>query len=255
MNYFGSQAAAVRYDKGRPHFHANTIGHIKAYLHLDHTLDSALDIACGTGLSTKALLAIASNVFGTDLSEEMLKVAPAGDGITYYVAPAERQPFPDNKFDLVTVSSGVHWFNIDEFLAEANRLLKKDAFLIIYENAFPGKMEDQTDFARWNKEVYLRRFPSPPRNSTYQWTPANLEPKKMILSRTESFQNAVKFNRDELTAYLITQSNVIAAVESAKFTYAAIERWLKTELAVFFENDHARHVFYFNNWIKYLQKI
>jgi|SRR6185503_349639 len=255
MNYFGSQAAAVRYDRGRPHFHANTIGHIKAYLHLDHKLEFALDIACGTGLSTKALLALAEKVFGTDLSEEMLKAARAEDGITYCVAAAERQPFPNNQFDLVTVSSGVHWFNIDEFLAEASRLLKKDAFLVIYENAFPGEMENQADFARWHKEVYLQRFPSPPRNNTYEWIPENLEPKKLILTWTESFQNTIKFSRDELTAYLITQSNVIAAVESAKFTYSEIEGWLKTELTVFFENNHLRPVFYFNNWIKYFQKI
>jgi predicted TPR repeat methyltransferase len=68
MNYFNAKTAAERYSKGRPDFHSNTIKHIKDYLHLDKKLNNALDIACGTGLSTKALLEIATNVYGTDTS-------------------------------------------------------------------------------------------------------------------------------------------------------------------------------------------
>lgn len=60
MNYFNSKTAAERYTKGRPHFHSNTIMHIKDFLHLDKKLNNALDVACGTGLSTKALLEIAT---------------------------------------------------------------------------------------------------------------------------------------------------------------------------------------------------
>lgn len=124
MNYFNPKTAAERYVKGRPDFHSNTIKHIKEYLHLNNKLDNGLDIACGTGLSTKALLEIATNVYGTDTSQEMLNLALQPDKINYSLASAEQQPFADKTFDLITVSSGVHWFHIDKFLAEANRLLK-----------------------------------------------------------------------------------------------------------------------------------
>ncbi|MBL0256881.1 MAG: hypothetical protein IPQ03_04835 [Bacteroidetes bacterium] len=60
MNYFNRKTAAERYSRGRPDFHSNTLKHIKEYLQLDLKLDKALDIACGTGLSTKALLDIAN---------------------------------------------------------------------------------------------------------------------------------------------------------------------------------------------------
>src|SRR6187549_2325954 len=112
MNYFSPKTAAERYSKGRPHFHSNTIQHIKDYLRLDKKLNNALDIACGTGLSTKALLEIATNVYGTDMSQEMLNFALQKDKINYSVASAEQQPFADSNFDLITVSSGVHWFDI-----------------------------------------------------------------------------------------------------------------------------------------------
>src|SRR5450432_2676543 len=115
MNYFNPKTAAERYSKGRPDFHSNTIKHIKNFLYLDNKADKALDIACGTGLSTKALLEIATDVYGTDASQQMLNFAPLTSKINYSVASAEQQPFADNYFDLITVSSGVHWFDIDKF--------------------------------------------------------------------------------------------------------------------------------------------
>jgi ubiquinone/menaquinone biosynthesis C-methylase UbiE len=113
MNYFGPKTSAEKYAKGRPDFHDNIIKRIRDFLRLDVKLEKALDIAWGTGLSTKALLSLATKVYGTDISQEMLNLALHTDKINYSVAPAEHQPFPDNQFDLITVSSGVHWFQID----------------------------------------------------------------------------------------------------------------------------------------------
>ena len=59
MNYFDPISAATRYAKGRPDFHSNTIGRIQEYLFPCLILGKALDIACCTGLSTKALLDVA----------------------------------------------------------------------------------------------------------------------------------------------------------------------------------------------------
>ena len=86
MNYFNPKTAAERYSKGRPDFHSYTIKHVKDYLHLNKKLDNALDIACGTGLSTKPLLEIATHVYGTDTSQEMLNLAAQTDKINYSVA-------------------------------------------------------------------------------------------------------------------------------------------------------------------------
>jgi ubiquinone/menaquinone biosynthesis C-methylase UbiE len=255
MNYFGSQTSAERYVKGRPHFHANTVSHIKEFLKIENKLDKALDVACGTGLSTVALSAIANRVNGTDLSAEMLKMAATGNNIIYGISAAEDQPFPDNEFNLVTVSSGVHWFDIDKFLSEAARLLTKDGFLVIYENAFPGEMENNDRFGQWTKEVYLRRFPSPPRNKNYDWGPENLRLRGLAQVAAENFKNGINFNKQELVNYLVTQSNIIAAVERGMDTYSGMETWLENELTAFLEDSRQRHVFYFNNWIKYLQKI
>ena len=157
MNYFEPKNAAERYSKGRPYFHSNTISHIQKHLHLDKKLDKALDIACGTGLSTKALLDIAVNVFGTDTSQEMLKWALSQDKINYLNAPAESQPFSNNEFNLITVCSGVHWFNIDKFLVEANRLLTNNGWLVLYDNFFISEMQGVESFSKCFSPGFSRR--------------------------------------------------------------------------------------------------
>ncbi|HEY4327766.1 MAG TPA: methyltransferase domain-containing protein [Mucilaginibacter sp.] len=256
MNYFTSKISAEKYSAGRPDFHANTINHIKDFLKLDKRLNKVLDIACGTGLSTKALLPIANNVYGTDLSAEMLKVAFEKDKINYRIAPAEQQPFENDEFDLVTVSSGVHWFDIDAFLIEANRLLKTGGWLVIYENFFSGDMDGRDDFKKWVNEVYYKQsFPSPPRNKHYDWSPENLQLKGFTIHSPENFKNAVSFNKIQLINYFLSQSNISAAVESGKTTYDEVEKWLDAELSEFFEDTSIKRTLYFDNWIKYLQMI
>jgi ubiquinone/menaquinone biosynthesis C-methylase UbiE len=254
MNHFNSRTAAERYSKGRPDFHNNTIKHIKDYLHLDKKLDYALDIACGTGLSTKALLEIATNVYGTDTSQEMLNFALQPDKINYSIAPAEQQPFTDNYFDLITVSSGVHWFDIDKFLTEVNRLLKNGAWLVLYENHFISEMAGNESFTNWFPDVYLKKYPSPRRNSNYAWTNENLNPKNLNFVIEERFKNAIAFSKKQLVLYFTTQSNIISAVEKNETTYEQVENWLDNELASFFADENDTQTIHFGNWIKFIQR-
>ncbi|WP_373492709.1 class I SAM-dependent methyltransferase [Aquiflexum sp.] len=255
MNYFNPRNSAERYSIGRPDFHSNTINHIKENLHIDRKLDRALDIACGTGLSTKALLDIAIEVYGTDTSQEMLNLALEKDKIHYQIASAEQQPFTDNTFDLITVSSGVHWFDIDKFLMEANRLLKSKSWLVLYDNFFISEIVGKKDFSNWFPEVYKKKFPSPPRNNTYLWTNENLFIKNFNLVTEERFKNTVAFSKKQLALYFTTQSNIIAAVEKNETTYEEVENWLDRELSPFFDNDFQTQEINYGNWIKYIQRL
>jgi ubiquinone/menaquinone biosynthesis C-methylase UbiE len=254
MNYFTPKTVAERYSKGRPDFHGNTIRHIKDYLHLGKKLNDALDIACGTGLSTKALLEIATNVYGTDVSQEMLNFASEADKIYYSIASAEQQPFADNKFDLITVGSGVHWFDVDKFLIEANRLLKSKAWLVLYENHFIAEMVGNDNFTNWFPDVYLKKFPSPPRNNAYTWTCENLNPKNLNFIAEEKFKSSVTLTKKQLALYFTTQSNIIAATEKDQTTYQEVENWLDQELSSFFKSDDTTQTINYGNWIKYIQR-
>jgi predicted TPR repeat methyltransferase len=75
MNFFSFKSAAERYAKGRPNIHADVIRRVAEKLKITSPLRNALDIGCGTGLSTVALLPIAGNIFGLDPSADMLHCA------------------------------------------------------------------------------------------------------------------------------------------------------------------------------------
>lgn len=254
MNYFSTSQAAGRYAKGRPDFHHNSIAHIKAMLKPEQMLPRALDVACGTGLSTKALLEIAEEVHGTDSSAAMLDHALCKDHIHYQMAPAEQLPFPDAHFDLITVCSGVHWFRIDAFLEEAARVLISRGWLVLYENHFIADMEGYPSFTPWFRERYLKKFPSPPRHNDYPWQNDHLLPKGWSLLTKEVFTNPVVFSKAALIRYFCTQSNIISATESGELTYADAEDWLNQELDPFFKEKDAERLIHYGNWIMYLQK-
>lgn len=255
-NYFKPTSTAERYATGRPYFHEITINHIKNFLKIDKKLEAALDVACGTGLSTKAVLKIANQVYGTDSSEAMLRLAELPQEIQYKIAPAERQPFNNETFDLITVSSGVHWFDIEKFLQEANRLLKPNGYLVLYENFFLGEMLGQeADFKNWLLNSYLKRFPSPPRNDKYAWNNEALLQFGFQVIHSEKFKNIISFNIKQLSHYFTTQSNITNSIENEKLTYEEIDKWLEQELKPFFHSNETIHSFQFGNTIHYLQKI
>lgn len=255
MNYFSPKDAAERYAKGRPDFHLSTINEIKKYLKIHSKIENALDIACGTGLSTKPLLEISNQVYGTDASEEMLKHAPCQNEIKYSKAFAEKQPFNDSFFEIITVSSGVHWFNIDLFLEESLRLLKKKSWLVIYDNFFTGETNENNDLKTCYNTNYLSKFPAPARNNEYDWTQINLKSRGFQYNKMYTFKNEVQMNLNELIIYFTTQSNISKIIESNKMTYSEVESWLRNELATFFTDENQNITLYFANWIKFLQKI
>jgi ubiquinone/menaquinone biosynthesis C-methylase UbiE len=254
MNFFDPKTAAERYSRGRPDFHINTIKHIKDFLHIRNKFDKALDIACGTGLSSKALLEISTNVYGTDASQQMLDFALQTKEIKYSIAPAERQPFADNEFDIVTVCSGIHWFDIDKFLKEANRLLKNKSWLVLYDNYFISEMVGNKEFKKWFPNIYLKKYPSPPRTNDYDWTNENLNRNNFNFIKEETYTNPIIFNKKQLALYFTTQSNILSRVAKGETTFEEVENWLDKELSIFFINEETTRTINYGNWIKFIQR-
>ncbi|MBC8103557.1 MAG: class I SAM-dependent methyltransferase [Cytophagales bacterium] len=215
-------------------------------------MEDALDVGCGTGLSTRALKALAHRVVGTDISKEMLQQAAALDGDTLHVeSPAERLPFENGSFDLVTVSLAFHWFERELFLAQAHQLLRPRGWLIIYNNGFYGRMGENPAFEHWNRDIYLSRYPSPPRKDQ-PLTDAEAESSGFIFVGRETYTNEVHFTAEQLAAYLLTQSNTIAALEQGSETLDVLNQWLEEQLPPLFPAPVG--TFAFGGRIWYLQR-
>ncbi len=85
MKLFDTPETAKGYATDRPFFHPVVISNVKSYLNLTKKVKIALDVGCGAGLSTLALLEIADKAVGVDSSESMINSAIQKKGIEYRI--------------------------------------------------------------------------------------------------------------------------------------------------------------------------
>jgi SAM-dependent methyltransferase len=232
-NLFGYRSAARRYAKGRPYFHPKVIARVREFLELSGPVESALDVGCGSGLSTVALKEIAGRVVGVDASAEMVALAPGDARVSYVVAPAEALPFAAGEFNLVTVSQAIHWLDRGKFLREARRVLKPGGHLVAYDHYFSARMEENEAFRAWFREEYLRKYPSPARGEVVFDESESREAGFLLLGN-EHYDDALKFTPESLIDYLTTHSNIIAAVEGGRETIDEARAWLAESLGPLF---------------------
>lgn len=96
----------------------------------DH--DRAWDCGTGSGQSAIALSQYYSEVVATDASENQINNAIRKEGVTYKIESAENTSMDSGSVDLVTVAQALHWFNIDNFAKEVNRVLKPRGVLAVW---------------------------------------------------------------------------------------------------------------------------
>lgn len=220
-NPFAGDVAA-RYHAGRPRHHERTLRRAGIA-----GPGLALDVAGGTGLSTSALAALGFDAVCIDVSASMLALAPSPK----VRARAEALPFLDGCASVVTVSSGVHWFDQEAFFAGARRVLRPDGHLVLYEHGMRG-------VDGWSGEEYRARYPTPPRGDYA----GAIEPVGFTKARAEAFTEPIAMSQRELVDYLLTQSNTIGPVERGEQTIESIDEWLVSHTASLFSDDEVRDV-------------
>ncbi len=113
----------------------------------DQKPNSILDIATGTGdmpilfAETKA-----ERIIGLDISSGMLEIAKQKvkklsleKTIEFNLGDAERLPFEENQFDVVTVSYGIRNFeDLEKGLSEILRVLNPKGMLVVLETSIPS---------------------------------------------------------------------------------------------------------------------
>jgi SAM-dependent methyltransferase len=227
----------ARYAGARLYFHPLVMKQIVSATGVER-FGRALDVACGTGQSSRALVEIANRVDAIDVSAEMLAEAiiTPHEGIRYELAAAERLPFQDAAIDLITVGLAFHWFDQAGFLREARRVLAPSGWLVIYSDGFMGEMAEDAAFREWAWEIYPKKFPTPPRRSVGV-SQELVKPSGFEVRGNEPFRHDERMSADELSAYLLTQTNVIAAVESGAMPIEEAARWIRNGVEPFFRGE------------------
>ena len=116
-------------------------------------------------------------------------------------------------------------------------------------------MVDNAAFKNWFTSIYLKKYPSPPRNNKYQWTKENLNTKNLDFVFEKTYENSIAYNKKDLALYLTTQTNIISAVEKGETTYEVAEHWLAEELSAFFYSESTMQTVIYGNWIKFIRRV
>lgn len=128
------------------------ISKIESFVEVFGRMDGGniLDVACGEGQFIKVLqtsLRSWGHITGLDVNENILKLASGkfkGRNISFVEGSSQKIPFPDDRFDLVSLSKGLHHVeDPDAALQEMKRVLKPGGYLVINEMYSDGLTESQ----------------------------------------------------------------------------------------------------------------
>ena len=138
--------------------------------------ERAWDCATGNGQVAAVLAKYFIRVDATDLSEKQLAQAVPQSNIHYQTARAEHTPFPNQRFDLITVAQAVHWFEPTAYHAEVRRVARPGAVLAewgyglvqispeidpLIQHFYRATMGPYWDANRWHIDDEYARIPFP----------------------------------------------------------------------------------------------
>ncbi len=120
---------ATSYAEYRPHYPAELYQWLASEL-AGH--ECAWDCGTGSGQAAVALASYVGAVVATDASVAQLASAHAAARVHYAVMRAEFAALADRSVDLLTVAQALHWFDIDRFFVEADRVLRPGGVIAVW---------------------------------------------------------------------------------------------------------------------------
>jgi SAM-dependent methyltransferase len=223
VNPFGSDRMAEGYARFRPPVHARVIERARPWL--PGQIGRALDVGCGSGVSTKALDGFAREAIGIDPVEAMVRIAPAiAPRAQFVAASAEAIPLRAASVDLITAAGALNYVNLGRFFREAARVLAAGSPILVYDFGPGRSFPDSDALDRWF-ETFSTRYPWPAAEA------AELDPERLAaagggfqLAHGENFEIAIPLRLDFFIEYMMTETNVAAAIRRGE-PAEEIRRW------------------------------
>jgi ubiquinone/menaquinone biosynthesis C-methylase UbiE len=228
---------AEGYATARPPLHARIVARAAELLNMRSPVPVALDLGCGSGISTRALLNLADTVIGIEPNHLMTararETVPAARFIT---GQAEAIPLRPQTVDLITAAGSLNYTRLPEALEEAARVLSSNGVLCVYDFAQGRRFRSSGLLASWFDE-FEGRCPMPASEALYLDTNvlANASPKFRTLA-SEPLELASPMTAERYSAYIMTETNIAAAMRQG-IERANILAWMRNSLALVFRNN------------------
>ncbi|HEX9037420.1 MAG TPA: methyltransferase domain-containing protein [Ktedonobacterales bacterium] len=242
----GAEAAEAVKERAREAFGAHAALYVRSESHASgddlrrlvelanpQVTDHALDISTGGGHVALALAPRVGRMVASDLTPRMLTEARAfltARGVTnadYVIADAERLPFLDASFDLVTVRIAPHHYaDVTVAAREMARVLRPDGRLLVVDNIAPNDRALDATLDDWER----RRDPSHVRSYTLAEWRAFLTGAGLRLTHEEVGRKLVNFapwaERMGMApaARAALEADMLAAPQATRDYFAVIER-------------------------------
>jgi ubiquinone/menaquinone biosynthesis C-methylase UbiE len=224
VSLFALAAMAEGYARSRPPVHPWVASQLPG------PFERALDVGCGSGLSTRALDGVAAFRVGLEPVVPMLKWASeVAPGAAFLAGRAECLPFADAAFDLVTAAGSLNYCtDLPAALVEIRRVLTPTGWLAIYDFSSGVDFADSTALTDWNTAL-RQRYPSPGGRMEFP-------------DLGEPFVLPLPYTAATYADYVMTNTNISAAIGRGEQP-ESIRAWVDETLAPVFAGQTRQVVF------------
>jgi len=176
--------------------------------------ETAWDVATGNGQAALGLAPHFTRVIATDLSSNQLRHAKPHPRIEYRVAAAEESGLAADSVDLVVAAAAIHWFDLDRFYGEVDRVVRRGGVLAAwtYHVAHVGPPLDRVLWPFY-RDVVARYFAPGARmvderyeGLTLSGTPLPAPPLRV----------SVRWSADDVLRFVRTWSGVQSCMKATK---------------------------------------
>lgn len=210
VKLFEGEEHAKIYSKSRPSYPKELIDKIIEFMRKREYDSShlAVDVGCGNGQVTHLFSPYFHRIHGYDVSENQIKEAIRlcqSEKINFFVSPSESLPLDNETTGLITVATAIHWFNIDAFFTECNRILKPNGVLAIFLYDLPQVtqsvrlqefQETLNDIYKFLRPHFAKEF------EIYEQKYRSLKPPFKEIERDILFKNEVSWKVDNLLNFI-----------------------------------------------------
>lgn len=246
-NLFSSAEMAKGYAAARPAVHALILAEVRRSLGAGAQAARALDVGCGSGLSTRQLLPFCTTCIGVEPAVSMLKLAQeVAPGAEFVAGGAERLPFADGSINLITAAGSLNFCDVERAFPELLRVLADGGRLVVYDFSPGRRMRDSDGLEKWFSE-FQRRY-RPPENAAVDLDPEKLAGLARGLRRGPyaDFEGGLTLDAEFYARYMMTETNVAHAVRNGADA-VEIRSWVETTLRPVFA-DRPREVLFNGYW-------